>query len=55
VSIGQSVTVVESLQNAGTTATLHGGRTLAMKDFDLAALSEALDARRRELGLTWQE
>jgi hypothetical protein len=26
-----------------------------MKDFDLAALSEALDARRRELGLTWQE
>jgi hypothetical protein len=26
-----------------------------MKDFDLAGLSEALDARRRELGLTWQE
>jgi hypothetical protein len=26
-----------------------------MKDFDLAALSEALDARRSELGLTWQE
>lgn len=26
-----------------------------MKDFDLAALSEALDARRAELGLTWQE
>jgi hypothetical protein len=26
-----------------------------MKDFDLAALSEALDARRCELGLTWQE
>jgi hypothetical protein len=26
-----------------------------MNDFDLAALSEALDARRCELGLTWQE
>jgi hypothetical protein len=26
-----------------------------MNDFDLAALSEALDARRRELGLTWPE
>jgi hypothetical protein len=26
-----------------------------MKDFDLAALSEAMDARRRELGMTWQE
>jgi hypothetical protein len=26
-----------------------------MKDFDLAALAEALDARRSELGLTWQE
>ena len=26
-----------------------------MKDFDVAALSEALDARRRELGMTWQE
>jgi hypothetical protein len=26
-----------------------------MKDFDLAALSEALDVRRCELGLTWQE
>lgn len=26
-----------------------------MRDFDLAALSEALDARRCELGLTWQE
>jgi hypothetical protein len=26
-----------------------------MRDFDLAALSRALDARRSELGLTWQE
>lgn len=26
-----------------------------MKDFDLAALSDALDARRSELGLTWQQ
>jgi hypothetical protein len=26
-----------------------------MKDFDMASLSEALDARRCELGLTWQE
>ena len=26
-----------------------------MEDFDLAALAEALDARRTELGLTWQE
>ena len=26
-----------------------------MRDFDLAALSAALDARRSELGLTWQE
>jgi hypothetical protein len=26
-----------------------------MRDFDLAALSEALDARRPELGLTWRE
>lgn len=26
-----------------------------MEDFDLAALSEALDTRRAELGLTWQE
>jgi hypothetical protein len=26
-----------------------------MKDFDVAALAEALDARRCELGLTWQE
>jgi hypothetical protein len=26
-----------------------------VKDFDVAALSEALDARRCELGLTWQE
>jgi hypothetical protein len=26
-----------------------------MRDFDLAALSEALDARRTELGLTWPE
>jgi hypothetical protein len=26
-----------------------------VEDFDLAALSEALDARRSDLGLTWQE
>jgi len=26
-----------------------------MKDFDLGALSEALDVKRSELGLTWQE
>jgi hypothetical protein len=26
-----------------------------MNDFDLAALAEALDVRRAELGLTWQE
>jgi hypothetical protein len=26
-----------------------------MEDFDLAALSEALDAKRSELGLTWQQ
>jgi hypothetical protein len=26
-----------------------------VEDFDLVALGEALDARRRELGLTWQE
>jgi hypothetical protein len=26
-----------------------------MKDFDVAALSEALDARRRQRGLTWPE
>jgi len=26
-----------------------------MRDFDLAALSEALDAKRSDLGLTWQE
>jgi hypothetical protein len=26
-----------------------------VKDFDVAALSDALDARRSELGLTWQE
>jgi hypothetical protein len=26
-----------------------------VRDFDLAALSRALDARRSELGLTWQE
>jgi hypothetical protein len=28
---------------------------LVVEDFDLTALSEALDARRSELGLTWQE
>jgi hypothetical protein len=26
-----------------------------MEDFDLAALSEALDAKRSELGLTWEQ
>jgi hypothetical protein len=56
-SIGQSGTVVEPLQNANLPSGPEGGAALTrgMKDFDLAALSDALDARRQELGLTWQE